>query len=222
MTGSRAHSTEEPLLVILCKKLPWLINVPCKVKPDTGRCFSNLWHPHPGLATQEGLHTTLFISPAQHKPSLILFSQASHTNFRLGNDAGLMGFNFHIMTRCLEVSWSSLRSPEEQRVRGGKEGRTPDLRVIFQPREFQRCLFCVLFFARTLSCAAKRQTQKKTPNNWKSLIDPQASSGSLGNQSWWETSTCPDSCLLHALCDVTRSILILRDRELNAWLCVQQ
>lgn len=132
-----------------------------------------------------------------------------------------MGFNFHIMTRCLKVSWSSLRSPEEQRVRGGEEGRTPDLRVIFQPREFHRCLFCVLFFTRTLSCAAKRQTQKM-PNNWKSLIDPQASSGSLANKNWLETSTSPDSCLLRVLWDVTMSILILRVRELNARLCVRQ
>lgn len=56
-------------------------------------------------------------------------------------------FNFHIMTRCLKLSWSSLRSPEEQRVRGGKEGRTPGLKLVFQPREFQRCLFYVLFFS---------------------------------------------------------------------------
>lgn len=196
------------------------------MKPGTGHCFSNLWHPHPGLATQEGLHATLLISPAQHKPSLTIFSQATHTSFRLGNYVSLMGFNFHIMTRCLKVFWSSLRSPEEQRVRGGKKGRTPDLWVIFQPREFQRCLFCVLFFARTLSCAAKRQTNTHThtkmPNNWKSLIDPQASSGSLGNQSWRESSTSPDSCLPYVLCDITRSVLILRDRELNARLSVHQ
>lgn len=157
MTGSRAHSTEEPLLVILCKSFhDWLMS---PVKPDTGHCFSNLWHPHPGLAPYHFVYLT---RSTQAQPDSIFHEQRIQV---LDLEMMLVWWD-SIFTSWLDV-WRFLgaKALEVPRNRGlGEARRTPDLRVIFQPREFQRCLFCVLFFARTLSCAAKRHTNTHKKN----------------------------------------------------------
>lgn len=132
-----------------------------------------------------------------------------------------------IFTSWLDVWRFFGAALEVPRNRGLGEARRAGLQIsgsYFNQGNSKDVYFVFYFFARTLSCAAKRQTNTHTkmPNNWKSLTDPQASSGSLGNQSWCASSTSPDSCLPRVLCDLTRSSLILRDRELNTRLCVRQ